>query len=144
MTGLQIVHRDIEENPNTYCLFCGWPIILTEDPNRQDFCEHVLFMALDEGGVTYVGARAAEELTGLGWTVTAGSDWALDPPGTDASASDEDDEEFDADEPSTSDVVHAVAAALDPPEGLLLIDDPAFFGDSAMYLGLGRWPGESD
>lgn len=143
MTGLQVIHRDVEEIPNTYCLFCGWPIILAEDPNRQDFCEHVLFMALDEGGVAYLGARAREELTTQGWTVTAGTDWALKPPNSDSSESEVDDD-FDDDEPSVSEVVQALAAALNPPEGLLLIDDPAFFGDSALYLGLGRWTGASD
>lgn len=139
--GLPIVHTNAEEITNIYCLFCGWPVILAEDPDRQDFCEHVSFFALDEGGVTHVGDEALKRLSDAGFTVERGkNDCLVTPPreGGDSDDSDEDD-----DWQSVSELIELMAQAIDAPEGLVLINDSQFLGDPAMYIGFARWSQES-
>ena len=139
--ALPEVHRDVEGIADTYCMFCGWPVMLAEDPDRQDFCDHVLFMALGESGIVYVGESARKALIGAGFSVSAyAQEWEVLGPDVDAAGDSDDDES-----PSVSDLVASMSSALEPPEGLLLVDDPAFLGDTTLYLGLGRWSaGEPD
>ncbi len=143
--------RDVEDVTNTYCLFCGWPIIVAEDPNQTDFCEHVLFVAMDEGGVTHVGDRAREYLTAKGVTVTAwGAEWEISFPSVpehetpsmrEAPGESEafDPDEVDEEAPAVADTVRNLADAFDLPEGLLIHDRSGFLGDPDLYIALGRW-----
>jgi hypothetical protein len=138
--GLPIIHTSAEDITNIYCLFCGWPAILAEDPDRQDFCEHVLFFALDDGGVTHVGDEASRRLSKAGFMVEIGAnDCLVTPPRQDGdSTHGPEDDDYD-DGHSVSELVAVMAQALSAPEGLVLVSDSQFLGDPAMYIGFARW-----
>jgi hypothetical protein len=138
--GLPISHTSAEDITNIHCLFCGWPAILAEDPDRQDFCEHVVFFALDDSGVTHVGAEASRRLSEAGFTVEIGAnDCLVTPPRQEGDSTDtSEDDDYD-DWHSVSELVAAMAQALSAPEGLVMVSDSQFLGDPAMYIGFARW-----
>lgn len=143
MPGLPTMPRSGDEIHDTYCLFCGWPVIIADDPDKTDFCEHVLFVATDEGGVTHIGIKAREYLAAEGIVVTAwGAEWEVAFPASPDNAADLgalDSEDVDDVTPTVAETVQKLADAFEIPEGLLIHDQAAFLGDPALYIALGRW-----